>query len=107
MKYTRKFTRQQESKYLPQAAKRSHHELTISIMAGVLAMCFALSPVGQASTYTRADGGPEAVVNGHTADIYAGKMINNQTIAVNNFSKFNVSSGDIANMHFNYCCWQS
>jgi filamentous hemagglutinin family protein len=100
MKYTRKFTRQQESKYLPQAAKRSHHELTISIMAGVLAMCFALSPVGQASTYTRADGGPEAVVNGHTADIYAGKMINNQTIAVNNFSKFNVSSGDIANMHF-------
>ena len=101
MKYTRKFTRQQESKYLPQAAKQSHHELAISIMAGVLAMCFALSPVGQASTYSRADGGPEAVVNGHTADIYAGKMINNQTIAVNNFSKFNVSSGDIANMHFN------
>jgi filamentous hemagglutinin family protein len=101
MKYTRKFTRQQENKYLPQAAKQSHRELTISIMAGVLAMCFALSPVGEASTYSRADGGPAAVVNGNTADIYAGKMINNQTIAVNNFSKFNVSSGDIANMHFN------
>lgn len=101
MKYTRKFTRKQESKYLPQAAKRSHHELTISIMAGVLAMCFALSPVVQASTYSRADGGPAAVVNGHTADIYAGKMIYNQTIAVNNFKTFNVSSGDIANMHFN------
>ena len=100
MKYARKFAREQDKKYLPQAVRQNNHELTISVMAGVLAMCFTLSPVGEASTYSRADGGPAVIKTGNTAEIYAGKLINGNAIAVNNFNKFAVSNGDIANMHF-------
>jgi hypothetical protein len=76
MKYARKFAREQDKKYLPQAVRQNNHELTISVMAGVLAMCFTLSPVGEASTYSRADGGPAVIKTGNTAEIYAGKLIN-------------------------------
>lgn len=64
------------------------------LASGMIAMPW----VGSASEITRTDGG--ANINGTGVhNIYAGKDMGNG-VGASTFSKFNVTSGDVANMHF-------
>jgi len=59
--------------------------------------------MAQATEIERTDGGPKISTTGVSGsqvhDIYAGKDLKNN-IGASTFSKFDVTSGDVANMHF-------
>ena len=70
----------------------------------VLAAVTAVSVVGQpfaalASTVTRVNG-TQVNFNNKVGHIFADKLINGDKVAVNQFEKFNITAGDIANMYF-------
>jgi len=94
MKYTRKFSRQHKA-----MRARRWAELSISILSGVMAMCLAFSTTTLAADLSRNDSGVTKK-DGNNYDVYAGKLIANKSIAVNDFGFFVVNGGDKVNMHF-------
>ena len=101
MRYSRKFTRQHEYGYDSAAQTKRNTALKASVLSGVMAMCLAFTIPAFAAEITRSNGN-SVTPNGNTAnyDVYAGKLIAGNTIAVNDFKKFNVNGGDTVNMQF-------
>lgn len=101
MKYIRQFTRKQERNHTKTLEQQKYDlDLAKKVLATITAFSFIGNPfVAMASTITRVDAPNDNLMNGNVGNIYAEKIVNNNT-AVNRFDQFKIDAGDIANMYF-------
>ena len=66
------------------------------VLAGIL-----LQPVSGFASTIKVKGGDNLAVSGNVHNIYVQKMHDNNNIGLNKFDEYQITAGDIANMHFN------